>query len=110
VVTYMALFWHHILGASSRKEKMLRKWRPNFLGKTQSSIISLFNISKKFSCRIHIIVLNVEGEGLDILTWALCCSVLLVRLNWHKIKLLIYFHLLLEWYNIKTKFHDHLLF
>jgi hypothetical protein len=45
-----------------------------------------------------------------ILTRALCCSVLLVRSNWHKIKLFIYFHLLLESYNIKTKFHDHFIF
>jgi hypothetical protein len=59
---------------------------------------------------MHIIVLNVEGEGLDMLTWAVCCSVLLVRSSWHKIKLLIYFHLLLESYNIKTKFHDHFIF
>jgi hypothetical protein len=56
---------------------------------------------------MHIIVLNVERKGLDILTWALCCSVLLMRSNWHKIKLLIiYFHLLLESYIIKAKFHD----
>jgi hypothetical protein len=89
---------------------MLVKWRPNFLGKTQSSIISLFNISKNLSCWMHINVLNVEGEGWDILSGALCCSVLLVRSNWHKIKLLIYFHLLLESYNIKTKFHDHFFF
>ncbi len=107
VVTYMAFIWHHILGPAQEEKKMLIKWRPNFLGKTQSSIISLFNISKNISCRMRIIALNVEGEGLDILTWALCCSVLLVRSDWHKIKLLIYFHLLLETYNIKTKFHDH---
>lgn len=105
--------WHYfgiISWASSRRKKMLVKWRTNFLGKTQSSIISLFNISKNLSCRIRIIVLNLEGEWLDILTWALCCFVLLVRSNWHKIKLLIYFHLLLESYNIKTKFHDHFFF
>jgi hypothetical protein len=43
---------------------------------------------------------------MNIFTWASCCSPLVVRRNKHKVKILIYFHLFIESYNIKTKIHD----
>jgi len=43
---------------------------------------------------------------MNIFTWASCCSTLLVKRNKYKVKILIYFCLILESYGIKTKFHD----